>query len=44
MRSKDVVKLFNAVPVGARVDIVDAPVSRTLREMAVARRAGAEAS
>ena len=44
MRSRDVVKLFNAVPVGARVEIVNAPVSRALREMAVARRISDRAS
>ncbi|MHA3772245.1 L,D-transpeptidase family protein [Verrucomicrobiota bacterium sgz303538] len=36
MRSCDVVKLFNAVPVGARVQIVNSPVSRALHDMAEA--------
>ncbi len=44
MRSKDVVKLFEMVPVGTRVEIVNAPVGRALREMAAAYRAGRGAS
>ena len=44
MRSKDVVKLFNVVPVGTRVEIVNAPVSRAMKEMAAAHRHGPGAS
>lgn len=34
MRSRDIVKLFNAVPTGTRVEIVNAPISRVLRQTA----------
>lgn len=34
MRSRDVIKLFEAVPVGARVEIINAPISRALQELA----------
>lgn len=38
MRSKDVVKVFNSVPVGTRVEIVNTTIGRALREMANLRR------
>jgi hypothetical protein len=44
MRSKDVTKLFDTVPVGTRVEIVDEPLSRALREIAADRRAHRNAS
>ena len=34
MRSSDVVKIFNSTPVGAKVEVVNMPVSRALREIA----------
>jgi lipoprotein-anchoring transpeptidase ErfK/SrfK len=34
MRSKDVVKVFNSVPVGTKVEIVNTSVSRAMREFA----------
>jgi lipoprotein-anchoring transpeptidase ErfK/SrfK len=44
MRSKDVVKVFDAAPVGAKVEIVNAPVSRVIKETASEQRAVASAS
>ena len=35
MRSSDVVRVFNSTPVGARVEIVNVPLSRALHEVAV---------
>ena len=32
MRSRDVVRLFDAVPVGTRIDVVDAPLHRAIAE------------
>jgi hypothetical protein len=44
MRSKDVVKVFNSVPVGTKVEIVNTTIGRALREMADLRRANGAAS
>jgi lipoprotein-anchoring transpeptidase ErfK/SrfK len=44
MRSKDVVKVFDSVPVGTHVEIVNTTIGRALREMAVLRRSGDTAS
>ena len=44
MRSKDVTRLFESVPVGTRVEIVNSPISRALREIAADRRALSKAS
>ena len=44
MRSRDVVKVFEAVSVGAKVQIVNAPVARALRAVAAAKRAASRAS
>ncbi|MDQ3622036.1 MAG: L,D-transpeptidase, partial [Verrucomicrobiota bacterium] len=42
MRSRDVIKLFKAVAVGAKVEIINAPISRALEELATAgSRSGA---
>jgi lipoprotein-anchoring transpeptidase ErfK/SrfK len=38
MKSKDVIKVFDAVPVGARVEVVKSSLSRALRELAVESR------
>lgn len=38
MRSKDVVKVFNSVPVGTTVEIVNTSIGKALREMATLRR------
>ena len=38
MRSKDVVKVFNSVPVGTKVEIVNTSIGRALKEMATLRR------
>ena len=35
MRSRDVVRLFDAVPVGTRIDVVDAPLHRAIAEAAM---------
>ena len=35
MRSRDVVQVFNAVPVGAKIEIVNAPLRRALADYAV---------
>ena len=35
MRSRDIVRVFNSVPVGTRVEIVNTSVSRALHEIAV---------
>jgi lipoprotein-anchoring transpeptidase ErfK/SrfK len=43
MRSKDVVKVFNSVPVGTTVEIVNTSIGKALREMATLRR-GTEAA
>ena len=34
MRSRDVIRLFDSVPVGTRVEIVNSPVSRALHDIA----------
>ena len=44
MRSRDVMRVFRAMQVGARVEIINASLSRALREMAVERRRGGSAS
>ena len=44
MRSKDVIEVFNSVPVGAKVEIVNTTIGRALREMAALRRATEAAS
>ncbi len=44
MRSKDVVKVFNSVPVGTKVEIVNTTIGRALREMAILRSPGDAAS
>jgi lipoprotein-anchoring transpeptidase ErfK/SrfK len=44
MRSKDVVKVFDAVPVGARVEVVKSSLSRALRELAAESRSASRAS
>lgn len=44
MRSRDVVKLYNAVRVGAKVEIVNKSISRALREVAVQSRGSSRAS
>ena len=38
MRSRDVVKVFESVPVGTRVEVVNTSVSRAMRETAATRR------
>ena len=38
MRSKDVVRVFDTLPVGTRVEIVNAPLSRAMNEIAQHRR------
>jgi hypothetical protein len=40
MRSDDVMKVFESVPVGTRVEIVNATISRALRAFAAVRRLG----
>jgi len=32
MRSRDVVRLFDAVPVGTRIEVVNAPLHRVIAE------------
>ena len=44
MKSRDVVEVFQTVPVGTRVEIINAPLSRALREVAATRRNGLGAS
>lgn len=44
MKSKDVVKVFDAAPVGTTVDIVNAPLGRLLREFAAHGFIGSPAS
>lgn len=44
MRSRDVVRVFDAVSVGAKVEIVRVSLSRALREVAAERRASGGAS
>lgn len=44
MRSKDVVKVFDSVPVGTKVEIVNTTIGRALREMATLRAAMETAS
>ncbi len=44
MRSRDVVKVFDSVPVGTRVEVVTTSVSRAMREMAATRRTTQPAS
>jgi len=43
MRSKDVVRVFDSVPVGTRVEVVDDSLRSALREVATANRAGGHA-
>jgi lipoprotein-anchoring transpeptidase ErfK/SrfK len=43
MRSKDVVRVFESVPVGARVEVVEASLKSALREVAAANRTGGHA-
>ena len=40
MKSRDVVKVFNAAPVGTVVEIVNTPMRPLLRQLAAQRRAG----
>ncbi|HWB59808.1 MAG TPA: L,D-transpeptidase [Chthoniobacteraceae bacterium] len=40
MRSRDVVKLFDTIGVGARISIQNVPLSRAMREVAYAGQAG----
>jgi hypothetical protein len=35
MRSQDVVRLFDAVSVGTRISVVNVPMSRIFRQLAV---------
>ncbi len=44
MRSRDVMKVFQAVSVGARVRIINTPLTRAPREIATARRIASRAS
>jgi lipoprotein-anchoring transpeptidase ErfK/SrfK len=44
MRSRDVIRVFDAVPVGTRVEIVNAPISRALSEIAEHRHSSDKAS
>jgi lipoprotein-anchoring transpeptidase ErfK/SrfK len=44
MKSRDVVRVFNAVPVGAKVEIVNQSVSRAIHEMAAGRNSNGPAS
>ena len=44
MKSKDVVKVFNSVPVGTRVEIVNTTIGKALREMATLRQVNGAAS
>jgi len=43
MRSKDVVRVFNSVPVGTRVEVVNAPLRNALREVAAEIRGAGRA-
>lgn len=43
MRSKDVVRVFDSVPVGTRVEVVNASLKSALREVATTNRAGGHA-
>jgi lipoprotein-anchoring transpeptidase ErfK/SrfK len=43
MRSKDVVRVFDSVPVGTRVEVVKASLKSALREVAATNRADAHA-
>jgi lipoprotein-anchoring transpeptidase ErfK/SrfK len=43
MRSKDVVRVFDSVPVGTRVEVVNASLKNALREVATANRASGHA-
>jgi lipoprotein-anchoring transpeptidase ErfK/SrfK len=43
MRSKDVVRVFDSVPVGTRVEVVNASLKSALREVATTNRADAHA-
>ncbi len=38
MRSRDVVRLFDAVPVGTKIDVIDAPLRRAVAEAYVKQR------
>ena len=44
MRSRDVVKVFEAVPVGTKVEIVNAPLSRAMSDTATVRSTRTNAS
>ncbi len=44
MRSRDVVKVFESVPIGTRVEVVNTSVSRAMQETAAIRRITAPAS
>jgi lipoprotein-anchoring transpeptidase ErfK/SrfK len=44
MKSRDVVRLFDSVPIGARVEVVKTSLSRALREMAAEAKGSAQAS
>lgn len=44
MRSRDVVRAFNTMPVGTRVEIINSSISRGLREVAAQTRSNSSAS